>query len=100
MLTTPQITFVKEMPAYAGFYAGYETTKRFFQKQFGSKDIPVWAVLTSGGLGGVSYWLCSYPLDIAKSRIQLAPNPPMRGNWLKGGYIVHELKSIVAEGGV
>jgi len=61
--------------------------------------VPVWALLLSGGCGGLGYWLLSYPLDIAKSRIQLAPTPPMRGNWLRGGYIVNELKAIVAEGG-
>lgn len=61
--------------------------------------MPIWALLLSGGCGGLGYWLTSYPLDIAKSRIQLAAGPPVKGNWLRGGYIVKELKDIVAEGG-
>lgn len=97
----PQITFIKEMPAYAGFYGGYEVVKRFWARQFGGNDkVPVWALLSAGASGGVTYWLASYPLDIAKSRIQLADKPPMKGHWLKGGYVVNELKTIVREGGV
>lgn len=94
-----QIAFVREIPAYAGFYTAYEVTKRSFQDRLGTKDLPVWALLTSGGCGGLGYWFACYPLDIAKSRIQAASTPPTRGGWLKGGYIVRELKAIVAEGG-
>ncbi|GMK58714.1 hypothetical protein CspeluHIS016_0601560 [Cutaneotrichosporon spelunceum] len=95
------ITFIKEIPAYAGFYGCYEVVKRFWGRRFGgTENIPVWALLVSGACGGVGYWLASYPLDIAKSRIQLADKPPMKGHWLQGGYVVKELKTIVAEGGV
>lgn len=96
------ITFVKEIPAYAGFYSGYETSKRFFARRYDG-EVPVWATLLSGATGGVSYWLTSYPLDIAKSRIQLADKPPAKQGWrgwLKGGYITKELNQITKEGGV
>lgn len=96
------ITFVKEIPAYAGFYAGYETAKRAFARRFNG-EVPVWATLLSGATGGMTYWLTSYPLDIAKSRIQLADKPPQRvglRGWLKGGYISKELNQITKEGGL
>lgn len=92
------MTVVREIPAYAGFYAAYETSKRSFQKRLGP-DLPVWALLTSGGLGGLGYWLACYPLDIIKSRVQLAELPPARGGWLSGGYIGREFRAIVNEGG-
>ncbi|WVQ94801.1 hypothetical protein IAU59_001884 [Kwoniella sp. CBS 9459] len=93
------VTVVREIPAYAGFYAGYETSKRYFAKKYSPHAVPVWAVLTSGALGGVSYWLACYPLDVIKSRVQLAKAPPSKGGWLSGGYIAREFKTIVQEGG-
>lgn len=78
---------------------GYETTKRFFAKQYNPAPVPVWALLVSGATGGVCYWLACYPLDVVKSRIQLADKPPTRGGWLHGGYVGRELKTIVNEAG-
>ncbi|KAI9636613.1 mitochondrial carrier domain-containing protein [Dioszegia hungarica] len=96
------ITVVREVPAYAGFYAGYETTKRFFQSRSSdpAAQLPVWSLMTSGGVGGICYWLACYPLDVVKSRVQLADRPPVGGGWLSGGYITRELGAIVREGGI
>ncbi|WWC73332.1 uncharacterized protein I206_107299 [Kwoniella pini CBS 10737] len=94
------ITFVREIPAYAGFYAGYETSKRWFTKHYYPNPVPVWATLTSGALGGVAYWLACYPLDVIKSRVQLSKIPPLKGHWLSGGYINHEFRAILQEGGI
>jgi solute carrier family 25 carnitine/acylcarnitine transporter 20/29 len=93
-----QVTVVREIPAYAGFYAGYETTKRAFHRRLGP-DLPIWALLSSGAIGGVGYWLACYPLDVIKSRVQLAKEPPTRGGWASGGYIGREFRAILAEGG-
>lgn len=89
---------MREIPAYAGFYAGYETTKRAFQRRLGP-DLPIWALLSSGAIGGVGYWLACYPLDVIKSRVQLANAPPSKGGWASGGYIGREFRTILAEGG-
>ncbi|WVQ81584.1 hypothetical protein IAT38_003708 [Cryptococcus sp. DSM 104549] len=94
------VTVIREIPAYAGFYAGYETSKRWFAKQYAPNALPVWTLLTSGAIGGVSYWLACYPLDIVKSRVQLAKLPPSRGGWLQGGYVGREINAIIKEGGV
>jgi hypothetical protein len=56
-----QITVAREIPAYAGFYAGFEYTKRRFQSVYG-EDIPIWSLIASGSCGGIAYWLCCYPL--------------------------------------
>lgn len=86
---------------HAGFLLimgeGYETSKRYFAKRY--DPIPVWALLSSGGIGGICYWLACYPLDVVKSRVQLAAEPPSKGGWLSGGYISRELRVIVHEGG-
>jgi hypothetical protein len=99
-LSSLQITVIREIPAYAGFYTGYELTKRYFSRHFTPDPVPIWALLCSGAVGGVSYWLACYPLDVVKSRIQLAKEPPTRGGWLRGGYVAKELATIVHEGGV
>lgn len=41
----------------AGFYAGYESSKRALQKKLDTPSLPVWATLTAGGIGGLGYWL-------------------------------------------
>lgn len=60
-----QVTFIREIPAYGAFYAGYETTKRQFLARYQpaeGQQLPVWCLMLSGATGGVSYWLASYPL--------------------------------------
>ncbi|KAM5539366.1 hypothetical protein V8D89_006818 [Ganoderma adspersum] len=89
------VTVAREIPAYAGFYAGFEFSKRKFGERYG-KQIPVWALLASGSMGGISYWLSCYPLDVIKSRIQLRATPP-EGTPVQ--YIARELRAVVAEGG-
>lgn len=90
------VTVAREIPAYAGFYTAFEFSKRQFQTRYG-EHVPVWALLTSGATGGIAYWLCCYPLDVIKSRIQLRPTPPTSRPWT---YINSELRSIVADSGV
>ncbi|QRW25422.1 mitochondrial carrier protein [Rhizoctonia solani] len=110
-----QATVAREIPAYAGFYTGYEFAKRKFRSKYGNQ-VPVWGLLASGSCGGVfqplgvrkddsvvtdmllAILLSSCGLitlvDVVKSRVQLADTPP------KGlDYIAQELRAIVREGG-
>ncbi|KAF9524972.1 mitochondrial carrier domain-containing protein [Crepidotus variabilis] len=89
------ITVAREIPAYAGFYTAYEASKRHFSKQYGPQ-MPVYVLLGCGSMGGMGYWLSSYPLDVVKSRVQLRATPPT-GTPVQ--YIAHELKAIVQESG-
>lgn len=90
------VTVAREIPAYAGFYTAFEFSKRSFQSRYG-QQLPVWALLASGATGGIAYWLSCYPLDVAKSRVQLRPVPPTSRPWV---YINGELRSIVSEKGM
>ncbi|KAJ3209853.1 hypothetical protein HDU67_005858 [Dinochytrium kinnereticum] len=59
--------------AYAGFYGGFEYTKRFLSsKTHPDAPLPVSRLMIAGAVGGVMYWTCCYPLDVVKSRIQHA----------------------------
>lgn len=87
------VTVAREIPAMAGFYAGFEFAKRRFQDKFGP-HLPGWALLASGSFGGISYWLACYPLDMIKSRVQLS-NTPLSGL----GYIHREMQYVIREQG-
>ncbi|KZT61143.1 mitochondrial carrier [Calocera cornea HHB12733] len=87
------VTVAREIPGYAGFYGGYEFAKRSFSKTYG-KELPFWALLTSGSCGGICYWLACYPLDVVKSRVQQADHPP------KGlDYITQEMRVVLRQSG-
>lgn len=86
-------TVAREIPAYAGFYAGFEFAKRRFQRKYGT-SLPIVPLLASGSFGGISYWLACYPLDVVKSRVQQAAAPP-KGTF----YIINELNAVVREQG-
>ncbi|TFK64288.1 mitochondrial carrier [Pluteus cervinus] len=80
---------------YAHLIAGYEFAKRKFAEKYGPQ-IPIWALLASGSVGGVAYWLSCYPLDVVKSRIQLRATPPV-GTPVQ--YILREFKDVLVESG-
>ncbi|KAJ9474618.1 Carrier protein YMC2, mitochondrial [Pseudozyma hubeiensis] len=77
------VTVMREVPAYAGFYTGFELAKGGFRTYLPSETtrngLPVWALMLSGSCGGILNWLACYPLDVIKSRIQLSDHPLPRG---------------------
>ncbi|CAG8501157.1 6051_t:CDS:2 [Diversispora eburnea] len=71
------VTVAREIPAYAGFYSGFEFSKRKLTPDKGNpNDLPPSKLMIAGAFGGVSYWLCCYPLDVIKSIVQNQHNPP------------------------
>jgi len=91
------VTVMREVPAYAGFYTAYEFMKRRFARSYGgAENVPVWALLASGSCGGISYWLACYPIDVIKSRVQLAEQPPASGGSF---YIRREFAAVIKESG-
>lgn len=57
-----RVSFVREIPAYAGFYGAYEYTKRTFQTRvYPGQDLPVWTLMCSGATGGIAYWSVAVP---------------------------------------
>ncbi|CAG8494293.1 15347_t:CDS:2 [Acaulospora morrowiae] len=83
-------TVFREIPAYAGFYSGFEFAKRKLTPEGADPNaLPPGKLMIAGSFGGLSYWLCCYPLDVVKSKVQNQQNPP------KGAfYILSTLKSI------
>ncbi|KAF9402402.1 hypothetical protein BGZ94_004943 [Podila epigama] len=92
------ITVLREIPGYAGFYAGFEGMKRFLTPQGADPaeyQHGLLGLMASGASGGVAYWFACYPLDMLKSKIQNQANPP------KGAfYILESAKEVYKEGGI
>ncbi|CDH52169.1 mitochondrial carrier [Lichtheimia corymbifera JMRC:FSU:9682] len=86
-------TILREIPAYAGFYSGFEITKRYLTH---GQEEPanIMQLMASGSVAGMAYWLSSYPLDIVKSVVQNQEKPP------RGLYVTQVMKEIVAKDGV
>ncbi|KAI9274317.1 putative mitochondrial ornithine transporter 1 [Phascolomyces articulosus] len=87
------VTILREIPAYAGFYSGFEVTKRYLTKGQ-EEDATILQLMASGSVGGMSYWLASYPLDVVKSVVQNQNGPLPRGL-----YVTRVMKEIVAREG-
>lgn len=81
------------------YSTGYEFTKRRLEKQTSGPFGPgsMLTYVTAGATGGICYWLACYPLDVVKSKVQLAARPPTPGGL---GYIGREMAEIVRQGGV
>ena len=102
------VTVFREVPAYAGFYTGFELAKTAFRSHLPASStengtlLPIWALMLSGSCGGIFNWLACYPLDVIKSRIQLndKPLPKGLGGPLVFKYISQEAKSIYRTEGV
>jgi solute carrier family 25 carnitine/acylcarnitine transporter 20/29 len=62
-------TILRETPSSGVYYCGYESFLRW--KTAGRRDgAQPSDYLLSGSVGGVSYWLVSYPMDVIKTKVQ------------------------------
>ncbi|KAF0527648.1 mitochondrial carrier [Gigaspora margarita] len=83
-------TVAREIPAYAGFYSGFEFAKRKLTPVGRSPDsLSPSKLMLAGSFGGICYWSCCYPLDVIKSKVQNQRNPP-KGIF----YVITTFKSI------
>lgn len=71
-------TILRDSPGSVAYFTVYEVLKRSFTKpspssaspSSSSRDLPVGAVLLSGGLAGMANWIVAIPADVIKSRLQ------------------------------
>lgn len=86
-------TILREIPAYAGFYAGFEATKRYLTKDQ-KEEASIAQLMTAGAVGGIGYWTFCYPLDVVKSVVQNQEKPP------RGLYVTSVMKQIYVRDGL
>jgi len=64
-------TMLREVPGNIAFFSMYEYSLAKFEQLEMRRDV---AVLTAGGIGGISFWLVALPADAIKTRQQLFPD--------------------------
>jgi len=64
-------TILRETPSYGCYFTTYEWCCNFMAPEDQTKDDLHWSqLLLAGGLSGVAGWLCIYPIDVIKTRMQ------------------------------
>eukprot|EP00698_Gefionella_okellyi_P006760 TRINITY_DN161_c0_g1_i1.p2 TRINITY_DN161_c0_g1~~TRINITY_DN161_c0_g1_i1.p2 ORF type:complete len:275 (+),score=58.61 TRINITY_DN161_c0_g1_i1:97-825(+) len=66
LFTGMSMTLWRDIPGSAIYYGAYHVAKN----ALGGDKIGVAGTLLAGGLGGVSAWICLFPVDLVKSRVQ------------------------------
>lgn len=64
------MTVFRDVPSYAVYYGAYDGARRIVTRSGRS-----WSwhhQLVGGGIAGILSWICVYPVDVIKSRVQIA----------------------------
>lgn len=68
-------TLTREVPGNAIFFASYEMMRRRYSESFGVEKGTLGDLCSAvlcGGFAGMTYWFIIFPIDMAKTRAQLA----------------------------
>ncbi|XP_062189456.1 mitochondrial arginine transporter BAC2-like [Phragmites australis] len=71
------VTALRDAPAHGVYFWTYEYARERLHpgcRRDGDESLAT--MLVSGGLAGVASWVCCYPLDVVKSRLQAQTFPP------------------------
>lgn len=95
------ITVLRDAPAHGVYFWTYEYAREQLHpgcRKTGQESLGT--MLIAGGLAGVASWICCYPLDVVKSRLQAQSKP--RAGQLPPKYlgIVDCIRKSVEEEGV
>ena len=96
------ITIAREIPAYMGQFYAYEWMKRSLTPRGKTTaDLGAGQLMLAGGMAGIAAWICSYPQDVIKSRIQVQPLGQVRyPPWMFDGGALACAKEIFRERGL
>jgi solute carrier family 25 (mitochondrial carnitine/acylcarnitine transporter), member 20/29 len=74
LFTGHTATLAREVPGNGAWFGFYHLTKRMLTPAgTSSDDLPIWKLMLSGGVGGVTYWTAFFPADVVKTRMQIDP---------------------------
>ena len=70
-------TLARDGPGSALYFASYEVTKNYLNKETGVTDgeVNIGNVCLAGGIAGMSMWLVVFPIDTIKTTLQAASGP-------------------------
>ena len=92
-------TLARNIPAVSCYFGVYETVRRLEAEArgVGVEQLTVAELLIAGSVGGLSYWVGTYPIDCVKSAIQA---DDIRKEHRRFGGMADAARSMWAEGGV
>ncbi|KAF0852504.1 mitochondrial solute carrier family 25 (mitochondrial carnitine/acylcarnitine transporter) member 20/29 [Andalucia godoyi] len=94
LLTGLNGTVLREGIGGAAYFIVYDNMKKSFVKPGQTlDDLKPYHLLLSGGVAGIAFWLAVYPIDVAKSRIQVS-------NEVCIGGVARTLRDIAAKEGI
>jgi len=65
------ITICREVPAFTIYFGVYESLMQKAERTYGErKNIPIYKIVTFGGLAGLFLWIGTFPIDVVKSCLQ------------------------------
>ena len=66
-------TWCREIPGYFFFFLGYEGSRTVLAglRKVRKDELSPVETMFCGGMAGLSFWSCIFPLDVIKSRIQV-----------------------------
>jgi hypothetical protein len=68
-------TIYRNIPSVANYFMFYETSKKLEAYRTGKEihDLSALEMLGCGWIGGIGYWMLTFPIDVVKSKIQSEP---------------------------
>lgn len=75
------LTAVREAPSFGVYFLSFEFLLRSFESSDPEIGVSTPALLMAGGLAGMASWLCTYPIDVVKSRIQADMKNEYKNAW-------------------
>lgn len=63
-------TLLRDVPTFGCYFATFELFQRYFARKNLSNST---TTFISGGMGGAFCWICAYPFDVIKTKIQSQP---------------------------
>lgn len=66
------ITALKEFQAFGCYFAAFETSTGLLCRTSGKirNELSIWEIIPCGALGGIGFWVGSYPIDVVKTKMQ------------------------------
>jgi len=69
------VTALRDVPGFAIYFTSYEWLRRKMTPEgVKPENLSLVRQFAAGGFGGLCIWLCTYPIDVVKSRIQTQPD--------------------------
>jgi solute carrier family 25 (mitochondrial carnitine/acylcarnitine transporter), member 20/29 len=66
------VAALKEFQAFGCYFAAFEVSTEFLCHTSGRtrNELSVWEIIPCGALGGIGFWVGSYPIDVVKTKLQ------------------------------